>query len=424
MKKYSYVTLLTNNSYIPGVVLLKESLRRVRSKYPLLCLITEDVDQKGKELLTNLKINFRKIDKIKTPDNIMQHNLKVSKERALHWKDVLTKFNIFNLIEFDKIIFLDADLLIWKNVDHCFDMPHMTAALDGEYSNLWPLFPHFNAGFIVIEPNVDLFKDICLFANNLDTDKVKNFAGKDYVIADQEILNLYYKDWKDEKEKHLDKYYNVFPPHCPRDCEQDLLDNGYFFHFVGMKPWNSLNPRNFPISEVMSICSLDMKEEKRCDIFYEIAFTIIELGLSNPGIDIDWEQIEKDGTFYFLLALKCMSFFKDFNTAKIYIDKALKIQPDKTEFLKLKEEIEKRILALEVKPIVLDVLKRSLSNCQKNGTPTMDIFQAIDMMSKTNMDTEMSIYMTLKYWNIIQKSVEEYIKSIYNEEKWDELMYS
>ncbi|MBO7667208.1 MAG: hypothetical protein J6T26_01975, partial [Firmicutes bacterium] len=100
--------------------------------YPLVCIITEDVSKETLNILNAANIQTIRFEKIKTPENIMQHNLKVDEARALVWKDVLTKFQIFNLEKYDKIIFLDADLLILKNVDHCFDMPHMTAALDGE----------------------------------------------------------------------------------------------------------------------------------------------------------------------------------------------------------------------------------------------------------------------------------------------------
>ena len=40
-----------------------------------------------------------------------------------------------------------------KNLDHLFDKPHLTAAIDGEYFNLWPDWVHFNGGCMVIEPS-------------------------------------------------------------------------------------------------------------------------------------------------------------------------------------------------------------------------------------------------------------------------------
>jgi hypothetical protein len=51
MENYSYISLLTNDTYVYGIILLSESLKRVKSKYPLNVLITEDVSAAIKELL-------------------------------------------------------------------------------------------------------------------------------------------------------------------------------------------------------------------------------------------------------------------------------------------------------------------------------------------------------------------------------------
>ena len=41
--KYSYVTLLSSQEYILPVLVLNQSLLNVKSQYPLLVLITDDV---------------------------------------------------------------------------------------------------------------------------------------------------------------------------------------------------------------------------------------------------------------------------------------------------------------------------------------------------------------------------------------------
>lgn len=43
MENYTYMTLLTNNTYVQGVILLNETLKKVKSKYPLVVLVTEEV---------------------------------------------------------------------------------------------------------------------------------------------------------------------------------------------------------------------------------------------------------------------------------------------------------------------------------------------------------------------------------------------
>lgn len=162
----------------------------------------------------------------------MAHNMKYNPSIAGTWKYCWTKLRVYDQTEWDKIVFLDCDIMLIKNIDHLFDLPNGTAAVDGEYSNIWPNRPHFNNGCVVIEPDHKVFEDIFNFANNL---KKEDFP--DWIIADQEILELYFKDWPNQKELHLNKYYDLFGPYLQEEQRQDIADNCYFIHFIGRKPW-------------------------------------------------------------------------------------------------------------------------------------------------------------------------------------------
>ena len=234
MKNYSYVTLLTNDSYVYGVALLVETMKQTNTKYPLHVLIIDEVHAATIEILDQLGVTYEYVDVIPTPEDIYEHNLKFEANVAATWRNCWTKFRIFEQTQFNKIVFLDADIMILKNLDHLFDCPHMTSCLDGEYFNVWPGWDHFNSGCMVIEPSEKLFNDILNFANNLKEEELPT-----YIIADQEVLNFYYKDWPDQKELHLDKYYDIFAPYVPEDDEviKDIDANCYFIHYVGRKPW-------------------------------------------------------------------------------------------------------------------------------------------------------------------------------------------
>ena len=167
MKNYSYVTLLTDDTYAYGVILLNESLKQVKSKYPLHVLITESVSEPVKEILKQNNIKFDLIDIISMPEEIYNYNKSINLKQAIIWKDQYTKFHLFNLTKYNKIVYLDADILILKNLDHLFNKPHMTAAIDGEYFNLYSKV-FFNAGCIVIEPNNQEYLNILNYANNFN----------------------------------------------------------------------------------------------------------------------------------------------------------------------------------------------------------------------------------------------------------------
>ena len=421
-KNYSYVTFLTNNSYVRGVLLLKECLRRVKSKYPLLCLVTEDVDNVILEVLDKAGIKYEFIQKVKTPDHIMEHNMKINPRQSRIWENVYTKFQIFSLEQFDKIILLDADLLILKNLDHCFEMPHMTAALDGEYNHLWPLWPHFNTGFLVIKPNKKEFEKIVDFANNFKPEEHPLFNGSQQVFSDQEILNLYYSDWPNKPELHLNKYYNVFPLFTPGIHLDDIMKNSYFMHFVGSKPWEVFDTKYLGIPEQsFSVITWDIKINSRCNYPYEVAYTIIDLCYKNDFKDLDWVKLDLQGYFNYALAENCMTLFRDFEHAKLNIDKALKFQPDNAEFNALKEKVYLYKEASEVKHLVFDVLKRVYDNATTSGIPTLELQGMLNIIGQIDLDTDYALDKTIKYWNIIRGAVEKYLKDVYNEKRWNEL---
>ena len=232
-KNYSYVTLLTNDSYSYGVILLFESMKQVKTKYPLHVLVTPNVSNAILELLDQLQVTYSIVDFIPISKNIYEYNHKLNPALATVWKNCWTKFRIFDQTQFDKIVFFDADIMILKNMDHLFQKPHMTAALDGEYFNLWPGWDHFNAGCLVIEPNHQEFENILNFAQNFSLEDIP----EGQVFADQELLNLYYKNWPEQKELHLNKYYNIFPPYIQESQVEEIQKECYFLHFVGRKPW-------------------------------------------------------------------------------------------------------------------------------------------------------------------------------------------
>ena len=65
----------------------------------------------------------------------------------------LTKLHIWNLTQFRKIVYVDADVLILENIDELFHISSKFAAAPD-------IFPpdKFNAGVMVIEPDSSVFK--------------------------------------------------------------------------------------------------------------------------------------------------------------------------------------------------------------------------------------------------------------------------
>ena len=264
MNNYTYMTLLSDDSYLYGVILLNKSLKDTNTIYPLEVLVTSNVSLPVLNILEQLNLKYNIVDALKS-DEMTEFNCQINNRFAKTWHLCMTKFKIFSMTQFDKIVYLDADILVMKNLDHLFECPHLTSALDGEYFNLWPDDPHLNAGILVVKPDINEYNSIIKFA----TENVIQKWSKMQCIADQEILNLYFKDWPSQQELHLNKYYDVFAPYTQEEQIEDLEQNCYFIHYVGRKPWRAFQKLNI---------------EEYTEYFYTKAHELIQIEVNQ----LDW----------------------------------------------------------------------------------------------------------------------------------------
>ena len=68
MNNYRYITLLSDDSYIFGVILLQESLKKVNTQYPLEVLVTSNVSKPVLNILEQLNLTYYVTDAIEKPE--------------------------------------------------------------------------------------------------------------------------------------------------------------------------------------------------------------------------------------------------------------------------------------------------------------------------------------------------------------------
>ena len=402
-KNYAYVTLLTNDGYFPGAIILKESLKSVKTKYPLLCMVTPNVSLETTQKLEKAGIKPVHIDLIEFPEIIAQLNSEVHYEVFNTWRYCLSKLNCFTFTQYDKLIFLDADLLILKNLDHCFEMPHMTAAFDGEYRNLWPRWPHFNSGFMVIEPSIDEFNKILDFINNLNPYDVYDFRGDHYVLADQELLNLYYSNWKNEPEKHLNKYYNVFAPHLVSLCDADLVDNAYFIHFVGTKPW-ALGAFVSPMTD----------KYEYSYYFYILAFAIYRISEYNKFGDIDWDMVKATGWLDAEMIVICLDKHIHIQLAMFLFARLPKTFPT---YNHIKALLKTNHAIVELIPVVKKIISLSRQNVLRDITdpstliPDLHYTEYLQWLIDEPTEDRTKQFV-VDFWQAINTATEEFLRKV------------
>lgn len=266
-EKYAYVTVLTTDTYLIGVLALKECLNRVKSKYKLVVLINNSINEKTIKIMKNFNIEIIKINSVEIPQRIMTKNAGTNYNR---WSNTFDKLRVFGLIQFDKIIYLDSDMYIRKNIDHLFEAENMSAVIDRHYCTIDSNYMELTSGILVIEPKKNLDIQIAK--------KIPTCINKFEQFGDQDVIQQYYTDWKLKDNLHLPLTYNMFILHLEyfiKEEEQNKLEYKDFkkielndlniIHFIcKKKPWD------FKIDEIDKyiefLNDIRKKDYEECDI--------------------------------------------------------------------------------------------------------------------------------------------------------------
>lgn len=232
----AYVTLVSSNSYIYPAIALMYSWKNTNSKYPFYAIVTNDITSENKKILKEIGYNI--IEKqafLPKAYTEMYKNASDSAKR-IHgkpggetgWANVWTKLEIFGLTQFEKVLYIDSDVLILQNLDDVFDCGHMT-------STSW-VKDEFLAGFLLVEPNEAVYNSIIAYADNYTHCSFKEIELPDDMI----VLLDYYKNWKYNKDLHLPDYY-FFDILRLTTENKSLMDYDLFkiksLHYTADKPW-------------------------------------------------------------------------------------------------------------------------------------------------------------------------------------------
>ena len=283
--KNAYITLLSSEKYLIGVLALNESLKRVHSKNPLVILVTKDISQHCIDILkkNNIIITIQNKE-IVISDQIKQKN---SEKGASNWNLTFDKLSIFSLTEYSTLIYLDSDLYIRKNIDHLFEKEHLSATIDRHRCVIDKDYIKLTSGIMVIKPEVNLAKKL--------TDTIEQFINKFECFGDQDIIQEYYSDWSQKSNLHLPITYNMFfvdiDFYMKENIENTIcsykniyfekyhLDDISVFHFiVDKKPWDFKNVTDYLdfikttlFTNYLAETSLELKEI--CKIRAEMSMT-------------------------------------------------------------------------------------------------------------------------------------------------------
>lgn len=219
-ERQAYVTLVTNENYGTGALVLGHSLKETNTERKKVVLITQNLSLVTKQRLLEVWDELVEVEAIDSQDDI---RLAILQRPELGV--TFTKIQIWRLTQFEKVVFLDADTLVLKNVDELFERPELSAAPDVG----WP--DCFNSGVFVCVPSSDTYKRLEEFIKT---------SGSSFDGGDQGLLNNFFPGWAESSTRRLSFLYNVvshsFYSYLPAFLK--YKDDIKIVHFIGeRKPW-------------------------------------------------------------------------------------------------------------------------------------------------------------------------------------------
>ncbi|XP_070682335.1 UDP-glucuronate:xylan alpha-glucuronosyltransferase 2-like [Malus domestica] len=213
-KREAYVTVLhSSDSYVCGAITLAKSLLQTGTKRDLVLLLDNSISAPKRDALSDAGWKLHVIERIRNPRG----------KKGTYNEYNYSKFRLWQLIEYDKIIFIDADIIVLRNLDLLFHFPQMSAISNSGYL--------FNSGIMVIEPSNCTFK----FLMDHRDDIVSNNGG------DQGYLNEVFVWWHRVLKKVNAMTY--FPANRTNNTTIQDKQFGadppkiFAIHYLGWKPW-------------------------------------------------------------------------------------------------------------------------------------------------------------------------------------------
>ncbi len=237
---YAYITMVTSKNYLLGLVAMYLSLKSTGTQIPLYAMLPQRLVEDEARTIAELERTGIKIlqydHSVEIPQQLIEKN---NNNGHFRFNYTFDKLLIFGLTQFEKIVFIDADMFVLQNLDHLFAFPHMSAVAAGRSYPGNQNWIDLNSGLMTIQPQDNLLYDL--------VQRIPEVMMRKDICGDQDVLQLYYPDWPQQPEKNLEEKYGIFAQYASY-YEKHL---GYTYtnemgnpksvaviHFIGeKKPW-------------------------------------------------------------------------------------------------------------------------------------------------------------------------------------------
>lgn len=195
MSRFAYATLVTNADYAKGAVALVRSLRWTGTDAEIIVLHTQGVEPAELTPLAGLGVRLVPAALLPMSDSFNERHARAKLHLAAPFTrgrkpgfhtplDNFVKLRLWQRKEYDRIVFLDADAIVLRNIDRLFGYPEFSAA-PNVYESLSD-FHRLNSGVFVAAPSQQTFAEMLRRLDRPDA-----FWPR----TDQTFLQTFFPDW-------------------------------------------------------------------------------------------------------------------------------------------------------------------------------------------------------------------------------------
>jgi alpha-N-acetylglucosamine transferase len=237
-QRYAYITLVTNADYAKGATALVRSLRLTKTAADIVVLHTGFVDGIALAPLADLGCRLIAVAHLPLSGAFKERHARGQLHSAAPFTkgrkpdfhsplDNFCKLRLWQLTEYERTVFIDADAIVLKNIDKLFGYPEFSAA-PNVYETLAD-FRRLNSGVFVARPSEETFGRMLAMLDQPDA-----FWRR----TDQTFLEAFFPDWHG-----LPVYFNMlqyvwFTMPALWDWKSISV-----LHYQYEKPWEKDHPK-------------------------------------------------------------------------------------------------------------------------------------------------------------------------------------
>jgi alpha-N-acetylglucosamine transferase len=238
MSSRAYVTLVTNADYALGATALVRSLRLTGTQADIVVMHTGGAEVAALAPIEALGARLARAELLPTSDAFNErharakihadHPFTKGNKPAFHTPlDNFVKLRLWEMEEYDKVVFIDADAIVLKNIDRLFDYPEFSAA-PNVYESVAD-FHRLNSGVFVAKPSRTTFE---VMLARLDA------PAAVWPRTDQTFLQTFFPDWHG-----LPIFFNMLQYvwlNLPELWDWKAIS---VLHYQYEKPWEANQPK-------------------------------------------------------------------------------------------------------------------------------------------------------------------------------------